>query len=460
MTEPRADALVLFGITGDLAAKKLLVSLYHLTRRGRLPQKVIGVASTKWSQEEMLTHVRTSLIAAGVDIDESVFSQLANALSYVAGDYLDGDTYQRLNGALGDTKLAVCYLAIPPSLFDDVIEGLAAVGLHQRSRVVLEKPFGRDLASAQELNVTLHKYFPESRIFRIDHFLGKDAVQNLMIFRFANAMFEPIWNRRYIDSVQITMAESFGVESRGSFYDKVGTLRDVVQNHLLQIVALLAMEPPVAATPDALRDERGKVLTAMRPLEPAHYVRGQYEGYRSDEGVDPNSDTETFVSLRTEIDSWRWAGVPWFIRAGKHLPATVTEAIIQFKQPPRLLFADPDCAPHPNHVRFRMKPDDRVTLDVQAKKPGDELLSRSVPLQVMNRDAATLGLDAYERLLDEALNGDTRLFGRQDSVEAAWRVVEPVLNAPPPVQLYPQGSWGPETAVTPDGGWHDINAEA
>lgn len=457
MTTGRADALVLFGITGDLAAKKLLNSLYQLSARGRLPDIVVGVASTPLRVDELRDQVRRSLETNGVEIDESVFAELAGSLRYVAGDYRDPGTYRQLAEALGQARLAVCYLAIPPSLFGDVVEGIASTGLNERGRVVLEKPFGRDLASARALNETLERHFPEESIFRIDHFLGKEPVQNLMVFRFANSILEPVWNRNYIDSVQITMAESFGIEGRGGFYDKIGTLRDVVQNHLLQVVALLAMEPPVSKAPNALRDERVKVLTAMRPFDSSTLVRGQYDGYRMEPGVGAESDTETYVALRTEIDSWRWAGVPWYIRAGKGLPATVTEAVIEFKRPARLLFADPGCEPHPNHLRFRMKPDDCITLEMQAKNPGDALLSRSVPLQVVNDTRSSGGHEAYERLLDDALTGDNGLFARQDGVEQAWRIVEPVLDHHSPAVPYKTGTWGPTDTLMSDGGWHDID---
>ncbi|MEX2625418.1 MAG: glucose-6-phosphate dehydrogenase [Ilumatobacteraceae bacterium] len=458
MTSERADALVLFGITGDLAARKLFGSLYNLACRDLLPPVVVGVASTDWDLDALRSHVETSLDDAGVEVDESVFSRLAASLRYVSGDYRDASTFQQLAESLEDSRLPVCYLAIPPSLFDDVIDGLAGAGLNEHGRIVLEKPFGRDLASAEALNATLHRHFPEDRVFRIDHFLGKEPVQNLMVFRFANSIFEPLWNRNHIASVQITMAEAFGVEGRGGFYDQVGALRDVVQNHLLQIMALLAMEPPVSDAPDALRDEKVKVLTATKPLAPVDVVRGQYDGYRDEAGVAVDSDTETYIAVRTEIDSWRWAGVPWYIRAGKGLAATVTEAVIEFEQPPRPFFSEPGSTPHPNHLRFRMKPDDSITLELQAKKPGDALVGHDVPLRVVQDGDGSGGHDAYERLLDDALNGDTRLFARQDGVEAAWRIVEPILDDHPPVETYPVGSWGPGGAATlmTDGGWHDV----
>jgi glucose-6-phosphate 1-dehydrogenase len=320
--------------------------------------------------------------------------------------------------------------------------------------VVLEKPFGRDLASAQELNRLLLEHYPESSVFRIDHYLGKEPVQNLMVFRFSNGFLDPVWNRYYVDNVQITMAEDFGVETRGSFYDRVGALKDVVENHLMQVIALLAMEPPVSAEPNALRDEIAKVQTAIRPFRPEDMLRGQYAGYLDEAGVAPDSDTETFVSLRTEIDAWRRAGVPWFVRAGKCLATTVTEAIVVFRPPPRPLFADPDCAPEPNHLRFRLTPDDVITMTLQSKRPGDALLSQTIALQVDPTEDSTGGHEPYERLLDDALNGDPRLFARQDAVEAAWRVVDPVLTAHDPVQVYERGSMGPTGGPTPPGGWY------
>ncbi len=461
MEGQRSDALVLFGITGDLAAKKLFTSLYKLAGRGRLPRVVVGVASSDWTLDQLRDHVRSHLEQSEINLVDEILNGLLSSLRYVSGDYRNADTFSRLGEALDDVSFPTCYLAIPPSLFVVVVEGLASIGLNGNSRVVLEKPFGRDLASAVELNRTLHEHYDEDSIFRIDHFLGKEPVQNLMVFRFSNSILEPIWNRHYIDSVQITMAESFGIEGRGRFYDRVGALKDVVQNHLLQMVALLAMEPPVSDSPDALRDERSKVLTAMRPFDPDDLVRGQYEGYRDEDGVEPDSDTETFVSLRTEIDSWRWAGVPWYIRAGKGLPVTVTEAVVEFKRPPRPLFADPGCDPHPNHLRFRMKPDGVITLEMQAKRPGDALLSQTVPLRLVHDTDESEIHTAYERLLDDALSGDPRLFARQDGVEAAWENVEPVLNDRPPAIPYEFGTWGPEAAeaVAPRDGWHETEEQ-
>ena len=461
MTAPaRSDALVLFGASGDLAAKKIFPALAELTRVGRLDVPVIGVAASDWDDEDLRDHARQGIKAHGrAELDPAVVDRLVSRLRYIRGDYRDPATFDTLVTLLDGARRPLFYLAIPPTLFETVVGGFARVGLNRNARVVVEKPFGRDLASAQELNRQLLSAFDESSVFRIDHFLGKEAVLDLLVFRFANGFLDPAWNRHYIDSVQITMAEDFGVVGRGRFYEEVGALRDVVQNHLLQLVTLVAMEPPVSDDATALRDEKVKVLRSMRPLEPDNVVRGQYHGYRDEDGVAPDSDVETFVALRAEIDSWHWAGVPFYLRAGKRLATTATEILVEFKRPPRLFFARADAPPpHPNHLIFRTKPGERVSLSMQVKQPGEEIVSRPIDL-AYTYDEKTEGVreDAYERLLDDAMDGDQRLFARADGVEAAWRVVAPVLRDPGPVHGYEPGSWGPaaaETLIENDGGWH------
>jgi glucose-6-phosphate 1-dehydrogenase len=459
MSVARGDALVLFGATGDLARKQIFPALYRLAARGRLDCPVVGVAATAWNHDQLRDYARAAVERAVPDADEAALAAFLARLAMVSGDYRDPEAFRTLATRLAEAGAGhpVHYLAIPPSLFETVVDGLAAVGLQRGARVVVEKPFGRDLASARALNEVLHRAFPESAIFRIDHYLGKEAVENLLVYRFGNTLLEPVWNRRYVSSIQVTMAEDFGVEGRGGFYDSVGAVRDVVQNHLLQVVALLAMEPPVSDDPDALRDEKVKVFRAMRPADPADLVRGQYRGYLDEPGVAPGSSVETFVALRLHIDSWRWAGVPFLVRAGKALPVSALEAVVEFQAPPRLLFSPDGCQPHPNHLRFRLGRNDGVTLRMEAKQPGEHLTSRGVDLGMDFKHVLGTRLGAYERLLGDALDGNPVRFARQDGVEAAWRIVQPLLDAPGPVHTYPTGSWGPaDAAAIADvaGGWH------
>jgi glucose-6-phosphate 1-dehydrogenase len=455
-----ADALVLFGATGDLARKKLFPALYQLTAANRLGVPVVGVAVSDWDDAQLRGYATESVKATAGQVDGSVLDELAGSLMMVSGDYRDPATFAALARRLAGAGAVrpVHYLAIPPALFPAVVNGLAEAGLGRDARVVVEKPFGRDLASARDLNRVLHAAFPERSIFRIDHYLGKEPVENLLVFRFANTFLEPIWNRWYVSSVQVTMAEEFGVEGRGGFYDGVGAIRDVIQNHLLQVVALLAMEPPVDAEPDSLRDEKVKILKVMRPADPALLVRGQYQGYQDEPGVASGSAVETFAALRLEIDSWRWAGVPFFVRAGKGLPATALEAVVELHAPPRLLFSPQGCQPRPNFLRFRLGSDDGVTVCVQAKEPGERLVSHPVELAVDFERVFGARQQPYQRLLADALEGNPARFARQDGVEHAWRVIQPLLDQPGPVHGYRRGSWGPAEAATVTGGhggWHD-----
>jgi len=435
-----ADVLVIFGITGDLAKKMTFRSLYRLERRRMLQCPIVGVARAEWSAATLRDHARRAVEDSGEMIDEDVFQRFAERLSMISGDLGDPKTYDRLARATEGRRSPVFYLEIPPSLFGRVVEGLAGADLVKRARVVVEKPFGHDLASARALNTELRKVVEEWQILRIDHFLGKEPAMNLMFLRFANSIFEPLWNRHHIQCVQITMAEDFGVEDRGSFYDPFGALRDVVQNHLLQLIGLFAAEPPSAADADGLRDKRVEVFRAIPPADPNHYVRGQYDGYLAVPGVLPGSQAETFAALRLEIDNWRWSGVPFYLRAGKALPETVTEIRAIFKAPPRLAFTTH--TPHPDEFILRIDPNPGADLVVQAKQPGAEA-TRTVDLSLIFSEELGEAPEPYERLLGDALQGNSSHFTREDGVEETWRIVQALLDAPPPVEPYKPGTWGP-----------------